>query len=211
MLFNTAPEKFWNMIAKKYAASPVPDRPAYDTKIAKIKTHLDANMAVLDIGCATGTQCGDIAGDVRQVTGIDISSKLLAIAEQRMTERGIDNVEFLLASPFDDRLQPASFDVLMAFHVLHFFEDTDVILERFASLLKPGGLFISETGCIGDRDRFLGVAIRTAGYLGLLPKITLLKDQQLQAAIVNAGFDIVDKTKFSQQPDAEFTYLTRKS
>jgi len=38
---------------------------------------------VLDIGCGTGTKCDDIADKVKHVTGIDISRKLLTIAEQR--------------------------------------------------------------------------------------------------------------------------------
>ena len=96
MLFKTSPEKFWNLIASKYAASPIQDRQAYETKIQKIKTYLAPDNVVLDIGCGTGTQCGDIAERVKQVTGIDISYKLLAIAKQRMAERDLDNVEFLL-------------------------------------------------------------------------------------------------------------------
>jgi len=41
MLFKKSPEKFWNLIASKYAASPIQDRPAYyETKIQKIKTWL---------------------------------------------------------------------------------------------------------------------------------------------------------------------------
>ncbi len=84
MLFKNAPEKFWDLISSKYAASPISDRPAYETKIAKLKTCLTPEMSVLDIGCATGTQCGDIAVSVDQVTGIDISGELLAIATQRM-------------------------------------------------------------------------------------------------------------------------------
>ena len=100
MLFKNSPEKFWNLISSKYAASPISDRRAYETKIAKLKAYLKPEMSVLDIGCATGTQCGDIAGNVRQVIGIDISSKLLAIAEQRMAERNLDNIEFIETSVF---------------------------------------------------------------------------------------------------------------
>jgi len=73
---------------------------------------------VLDIGCGTGTQCGDLAGNVKQVTGIDISGKLLAIAEQRKAERKLNNVEFIKTSLYDERLQANSFDIMMAFYVV---------------------------------------------------------------------------------------------
>ena len=210
MFFKNSPEKFWNLISSKYAASPISDRPAYETKITKLKTYLTPEMSVLDIGCATGTQCGDIANNVKQVTGIDISSKLLAIAEQRMTERSLENVEFLQTSVFDETFQPGNFDVVMAFFVLHFFEDIDVVFERVHELLKPGGIFISETACLGNKNKLMGSLLRFAGHLGFLPKINLLTSQQLEQSLKNTGFSILDKTKFSKRSDAEFTLIAKK-
>jgi len=87
-LFRKSPEKFWNLIDSKYAASPIADIAAYKKKIEKLKFYLSSKDYVLDIGCGTGTQCGDVANDVKHVTGIDISQKLLAIAEMRKVERG---------------------------------------------------------------------------------------------------------------------------
>ena len=211
MLFKTSPEKFWNLIASKYAASPIADRSAYETKIQKIKTYLNKENSVLDIGCATGTQSGDIAGDVKQVTGIDISRKLLAIAEQRMAERKLDNINFLQTTVFDECFQPGGFDVVMAFYVLHFFEDIDTVFERIHDLLKPGGVFISETACLGENNVIIQKVLRFAGQLGFLPLINLLTTQQLEQALDKAGFTIVDKTRFSHHPDAGFTLIARKS
>ena len=210
MLFKTSPEKFWNLIASKYAASPIADRSAYETKIQDIKTYLAPEMTVLDIGCGTGTQCGDIADTVKQVTGIDISRKLLAIAEQRMAERKLDNVTFLQTSVFDERFAPGSFDLVMAFHVLHFFDDIDAGFQRIHDLLTPGGLFISETACLGEKGQFTGKLLRFMGYLGLLPTMNMLTTRQLEQALDKAGFRLLEKTKFSDSPDAEFTLIARK-
>lgn len=210
MLFKTSPEKFWNLIASKYAASPIADRPAYETKIQKLKTYLTPEMVVLDIGCGTGTQCGDIADHVKQVTGIDISRKLLAIAEQRMAKRKLDNVAFLQTSIFDDRFAPGSFDAVMAFHVLHFFDDIDAGFQRIYDLLKPDGLFISETACLGEKSKLAGNLLRFMGQLGLLPKMNLLTTRQLEQALAKTGFRLVEKTKFSQRSDAEFTLIAKK-
>jgi len=210
MLFKNSPEKFWNLISSKYAASPISDKSAYETKITKLKTYLTPEMSVLDIGCATGTQCGDIANNVKQVTGIDISSKLLAIAGQRMAERNLDNVDFLQTSVFDKAFQPGSFDMVMTFFVLHFFEDIDVVFERVHELLKPGGIFISETACLGNKNKLMGSLLRFAGHLGILPKINLLTTQQLEQSLKRAGFSITDKTKFSKSSDAEFTLTAKR-
>lgn len=166
---------------------------------------------MLDIGCGTGTQCNDIADSVKQVTGIDISRKLLAIAEQRKAERELDNVEFLLTSMFDERFVPGSFDVVMAFFVLHFFDDIDAAIARIHDLLKPGGLFISETACLGEKSKFASQMVRFLGRLGFLPQVNLLTTQQLEQALEKAGFSLINKTKFSHTSDAEFTLIARKS
>lgn len=211
MLFKTSPEKFWNLIASKYAASPVPDRPAYEKKIQKIKTFLNPEDFVLDIGCATGTQCGDVADSVKQVTGIDISNKLLAIAEQRMAARNLKNINFATTTVFDKVFKPNSFDVVMAFHVLHFFDDTDTVFKRIHELLKPGGLFISETVCLGEKNKVLSKLLRFAGFVGVLPKMKLLTTQKLEQALAINGFKLVDKIKFSDSQDAEFTLFACKN
>jgi len=210
MLFNKSPEKFWNLIASKYAASPIADQSAYQSKIEKIKSYLSAENFVLDIGCATGTQCDDLASDVKQVVGIDISSKLLAIAEQRKAGRKLENVEFIHTSVFDDRFQAEKFDVVMAFYVLHFFEDINVVFKRVHKILKPGGLFISETSCMGEKSKGTGKIMRFIGQLGFLPKINLLTTEQLEQALEQAGFQLVDKVIFSKS-NAEYTLFAKKT
>ena len=210
MIFKKSPEKFWDLISARYAASPISDRTAYEAKVEKIKSYLSPEDVVLDIGCGTGTQCDDFAGNVKQVTGIDISSKLLAIAEQRKAERKLDNVEFIKTSIYDEHLKANSFNVVMAFFVLHFFEDIDAVFKRNHELLKPDGLFISETACLGEKSKITGKLLRFAGHLGLLPKINLLTTQQLEQALEKSGFRIVYKTRFSDRSDSEYTLFAKK-
>lgn len=210
MIFKKSPEKFWDMISSKYAASPIQDKLAYEAKIHKIKIYLKPDNVVLDIGCATGTQCGDIADNVKHVTGIDISGKLLRIAEQRKAHRKIENIEFLKTSLFDKLFQQGSFDVVMAFYVLHFFEDIDAVFKRIHELLVPGGFFISETACLGDGNFIVGKLLRLVGIFGFMPKINLLTTRQLEQALEKAGFSIVEKKKFSGS-NSEYTFIAKKT
>ncbi len=209
MLFRTSPEKFWNLIASRYAASPIADIPAYEKKIEKLRSYLSPEDRVLDIGCGTGTQCDDFAGSVKQVTGIDISSKLLAIAEQRRAEREIENVEFIETTVFDERFEPGCFDVVTAFYVLHFCEDIDEFVRRVHTLLTPDGLFVVETVCMGEKTRIAGKFLRLAGQLGFMPLINLLTTRQIEQALERAGFSIIEKTKFSEINN-EYTLIARK-
>ena len=209
MLFRTSPEKFWNLIASKYAASPITDDEAYHKKIEKLRSYLSSEDYVLDIGCGTGTQCDDLAYNVKHVTGIDISKKLLAIAEMRKDEREIKNVEFVQTTVFDERFDNSSFNVVMAFYVLHFCEDIDEVFRRIYDILKPGGLFILETPCLGEKNIITGKLIRSAGKLGFLPLINLLSNQQIELALEQAGFSVVEKTKFSESNE-EYTLVAKK-
>jgi predicted TPR repeat methyltransferase len=210
MLFKESPEKFWNLIGSLYAKSPIADRAAYEAKIEKIKSYLSAEDVLLDIGCGTGTQCGDLAGNVKQATGIDISGKLLAIAEQRMAERKLDNVSFIKTSVFDECLPADGFNVVMAFYVLHFYGDIDAVFKRIHALLKSGGLFISETATLGDQGKFMGSLLRFAGKLGLLPTMNFLTTEQIEQALEKAGFSVVDKTRFSDKIP-EYTLIAKKT
>jgi len=209
MLFKNAPDKFWDLISSKYAASPISDKLAYEAKVQKIKSYLTSEQVVLDIGCATGTQCADIADNVKHVTGIDISSKLLAIAEQRKAERKQDNIEFIKTSLFDKNFQAGSFDVVLAFYVLHFFEDIDAVFKRIHDLLVPNGVFISETACLGGNNIIIRKLLRMAGSIGLLPKINLLTTKKLEQALEKAGFRIVEKFSFSKS-NSEYTLFAKK-
>ena len=209
MFFRKSPEKFWNLIASKYAASPISDIAAYQKKIEKLKSYLSPEDHVLDIGCGTGTQCDDLASKVKQVTGIDISCKLLAIAEQRKAERKIENVEFIQTTVFDERFEPGSIDVVMAFYVLHFFEDLDEVISRLHRLLKLGGLFILETACLGEKKKIMVNITRMAGKLGFLPLINPLTTRQIEQTLEQAGFSIVDKTRFSESND-EYMLIAKK-
>ncbi|MDH5392462.1 MAG: class I SAM-dependent methyltransferase [Gammaproteobacteria bacterium] len=210
MFFKKSPEKFWDLISSKYAASPIVDQTAYQKKINKLKSWLPAESVVLDIGCGTGTQCLDLAAHIKQATGIDISKKLLAIAEQRKAERKLSNVEFLNTSLFDERFQPASFDVVMAFYVLHFFKDIDAVFNRVHALLKPGGLFIFETACLGEQNKLLAGLLRLLCWIGFLPFINMLNYRQLQQALDKAGFSLIEKTRFSDAIP-EYTLIARKN
>lgn len=210
MLFRTSPEKFWNLIASKYAASPIADSASYQKKVEKLQSYLSSEDYVLDIGCGTGTQCDDLANNVKHVTGIDISNKLLAIAEMRKVEREIKNVEFVQTTVFDERFESGSFNVVMAFYVLHFYEDIDEVFRRIYNILKPGGLFILETACLGEKNRITGKLIRFGGKLGFLPLINLLSTQQIEQALVQTGFSVVEKFRFSALND-EYTLIAKKA
>jgi len=104
----------------------------------------------LDFGCATGIKTLELAGDVREIQGIDISPKMVAAAKRNAVKREVQNVNFAQATIFERRFEEEAFDVILAFGILHLLKNLPQALQRINELLKPGGWFISSTACIGD-------------------------------------------------------------
>ena len=83
MLFRKSPEKFWNLIASKYAASPISDIAAYEKKFEKIKSYLSPENHVLDIGCGIGGSAFHMAQNYKvNVHGIDLSKNMIKMARE---------------------------------------------------------------------------------------------------------------------------------
>lgn len=112
---------------------------------------------VLEVGCRTGSTALLLAGHVKHITAIDISSNMIDIARNKAKDQQIENVDFIHSTLFDDTLKKGSFDVIMAFSFLHLLEETPEAIRRIKKLLKPGGIFISKTPCLADQSKLLRV------------------------------------------------------
>lgn len=94
---------------------------------------------VLDIGCGAGDStlaAADRAGPQGRVTGVDISSTLLAVARQRAAGR--PGLRFVLADAQSHDFAPARHDLLLSRFGLMFFADPVAGFRNLAGALKPG-------------------------------------------------------------------------
>ncbi len=144
-------EKFWDRLARTWD-KPTEESEQTDTKVlAKTRPYLKATDTVLDYGCAKGSVDLKLAAAVKAIHGIDISSTMIAAAREAAEARGVANVSFAKATIFDEGLERESFEVVLAFSIFHLLEDAPKALRRIDELLKPGGLLISVTPCLGER------------------------------------------------------------
>jgi 2-polyprenyl-3-methyl-5-hydroxy-6-metoxy-1,4-benzoquinol methylase len=184
-------ERFWDKTASKYDQIEMKDDQTYVNIIKRTKTHLNINDIVLDYGCGTGLISNEIAEDVKEIHAIDISSNMIGIAEKKAKERNITNINYAHSTIFDERYKNGSFDVILVFHVLHLLEDEHIVLQRMNELLKPGGLLISVTPCMGEKI-FLRNLLFFAGRVGLVPNIRSFKIRNLVDTIEKGDFSIVE-------------------
>ncbi|MCZ7383137.1 MAG: class I SAM-dependent methyltransferase [Candidatus Methanoperedens sp.] len=145
---------------------------------------------VLDYGCGTGTAAIEIAGSVKTVNGIDISSKMIEAAKGKTVEHKVKNIDFEQTTIFDEKLQKGSYDVILCFYLLHLVDDTPKVMQRINELLKPKGLLISVTPCI--RGTFLGVLLSPVSKIGLIPPIKSFKISELEDLMTDGNFEIVE-------------------
>lgn len=184
-------EKFWDKSASGYDKEEMKDKAGRMKILDMTKKYLKKQDDVLDFGCATGILSNEIARDVHTVQGIDISSEMVRMAQNNANELNLENVEYSHATIFDDRYKSGAFDTILAVYMLHLIDDMPKVLRRIHSLLKPGGLFISATPCLG-RKTFVGIALSLVSKIGLIPNLKTYNVAEVENAIMNAGFTLVE-------------------
>lgn len=189
--FSNPSTAFWDKIAAKYARKPVADPAAYDAKIARVRTLLRAEDRMLEIGCGTGSTALRLASDVMEITATDISSRMIEIAEDKRVAAEATHLSFVQADA-TERLPSAPFDVVTAFSLLHLVEDVPAVLRSVHDQLKPGGMFLSKTVCLGDASWPIRIFVRALGAIGVAPPVTFLSRTDLSRALVRAGFDLIE-------------------
>lgn len=196
-------EKFWDKVSNLFDRSEKKIKQNSTTfkTIEATKKMLDNNDVVLDYGCGPGTITFEIAKNVKTVHAIDISSGMIAVAKRNAAKRNIENINFEHSNLFDEQYKKGSFNVILAFNILHFIEDIPEVMVRINDLLKPGGLFISATACLEERKTFLSMMMFFLTKIGIVPKMNFFKITELEKLIANEKFAIVDRKSISQLPD----------
>ena len=204
---------FWNKVAEKYARTPIADMTSYDYTLERTAAHLKPGDRVLELGCGTGSTALRLAPDVAAIVATDIAPAMLAVGRRKAREQGVENVDFVEAPAKTPPEGP--FDAALAFNLLHLVDDLDASLAAIHDRLKPGGLFISKTFCIGTgRNSFKLYAIRLALpvmlLLGKAPPVTFLTEAELDNAITRAGFDLVEQESFPAKDPRRFLVARRR-
>jgi SAM-dependent methyltransferase len=107
---------------------------------------LQPDEQVLDLGTGTGQvaiRAASLVGPAGHVTGVDISSEMLALARERAVALGLRNVQFregrAEAIPGDS----SCCDVLLASLSLMYVIDRAAAAREIARVLRPGGRFVA--------------------------------------------------------------------
>lgn len=127
---------------------------------------------VLDVGCGGGILSDAMARAGAHVTGIDLATKSLKVAQLHAFETQTPNVAYREVSAEALAAEkPASFDVVTCMEMLEHVPDPASVVRACATLVKPGGwVFFSTLN--RNPQSFLFAIVGAEYVLNLLPKGT---------------------------------------
>ena len=127
------------------------------------------NKRVLDIGCGGGILSEQLYKQGAIVTGIDSSSKSIAIAKQHAEEQDYD-IKYINKSIFDIS-DLSNFDLIVCFEMIEHIEKPNDLIKKINELsAKKSGLFLSTIN--RNLKSFLLAKIMAEYVLNYVPKGT---------------------------------------
>ncbi len=182
--------RFWDRIAKRYSKRPVADEAAYQKKLEVTRSYLRPDMEVLEFGCGTGSTAISHAPYVKHIRAIDVSSKMLEIAQEKADGANIDNVTFEQSTLEEIDVPDGSLDLVLGLSILHLLENKEETVAQVHRMLKPGGVFVTSTICIADSMKLFKLIAPVGKALGLMPLVQVFTSGELVASVTGAGFEI---------------------
>ena len=163
-------------------------------------------LRFLDIGCGGGLLCEPMARLGAQVVGVDPSETNIEVAKLHAAQSRVE-VDYRAATAEELADAGEKFDVVLNMEVVEHVADVELFVARCAEMVKPGGVMFVAT--INRTLKAMGLAIIGAEYLlRWLPKGThqydrLVRPQELEKALADAGMAIADRTGVTYNPLAD--------
>jgi 2-polyprenyl-6-hydroxyphenyl methylase/3-demethylubiquinone-9 3-methyltransferase len=170
--------------------------------------------SVLDVGCGGGILSDSMARKGAEVTGIDLSTKALRVAQLHALEANTANVSYREISAEAMAVeQPGGFDVVACMEMLEHVPDPASVVKACSELVKPGGWVFFST--INRSPKSFLFAIVGAEYLlQMLPKGTheyakLIRPSELAGHGRAAGLELVQTKGLEYNPFTRRYWLSQ--
>lgn len=202
---------FWDKRARMFDSQVLEVyKNAYKKTVKRSAAFLNQENTVLEIGCGTGIVTMQLADKVKKLTAIDISGKMLLQAEQKAREQKKKNITFHCGNLMEMNFPAESFDVVTAYNVLLYMENQEEVLDKIYEILKPGGLFISATDCLGRNFSKDAVKKFWKSKLHLMPYVTFDTPIGLMRRIQKHGFLVLEIVNLHKNPPNMFIVGQKK-
>ena len=154
---------------------------------------------VLDIAAGAGEQSITTAkrvGATGFVLATDISSNILAFAQQMAKQAGLNNIETQVMDGENLTIPEATFDAVISRVGLIYFPDQQRALKEMLRVLKPGGKVAAIVYSTPDKNQFFSVPVSIIRNRAKLPPplpgqpgpFSLGEEGVIEKAFMQAGF-----------------------
>ena len=182
--------KFWDKIADKYSKQPIVDEASYQKKLQITQEYFKPDMEVLEFGCGTGSTAIIHAPYVKHIKAIDFSSEMIEIAKGKVEDRDISNITFEQLTIEELEVEECSYDAVLGLNILHLLENKEKIIAKVYKMLKPGGIFVTSTVCLGDKMKWFKIIAPIGRFFGLMPLVKVFTTKELLDSLIDTGFAI---------------------
>jgi len=169
---------------------------------------------VLDLGSGAGNDvfiARSVVGKKGQVTGVDMTEKMIAKAKQNAEKLGYENIDFKLGEIEDLPLANSSFDVVVSNCVMNLVPNKNKAFSETFRVLRNGGHFsISDVVTLGevparirsDFELYVGCvsgAIDKEEYLQIIKNAGFKNVQVQKEHKINISEDVVAKSLTAEE------------
>lgn len=199
---------FWDRMAENYSKQPIADEESYRKKLEMTREYFTPSTRVLEFGCGTGGTAILHAPFVQDYCAIDVSEKMIDIAQSKLEDTKLSNLRFEKSGIDSLNATNGTYNAILGMSILHLLPNKDEVIQKVYTMLPPEGVFITSTICMGDFIPVMKYVGAVGTFFGLIPKISVFKAKNLRESIQSAGFEI--EREFQPSKDKALFIVARK-
>ena len=183
---------------------------AYRKMVKRSAAFLKKEDRVFEIGCGTGVATIPLSKYVKEITATDISENMIQKAREKAKNQSKDNIIFRTGELTEMEVEPESYDVVAAYNVLLYMKNQEEVLKKIYEVLKPGGIFLSATDCLGRNLSKDSVKKFWKSKLHLMPYVAFDTPISLIRKVQKNDFEVLEIVNLHKNPPNIFIAAKKK-
>jgi ubiquinone/menaquinone biosynthesis C-methylase UbiE len=195
----------WDQIANRYDSNVMETfAKAYRLTQEAIMEEVNNRSRVLEVGCGTGIISLAIVPHAGEVVGVDLSPKMITLAQEKAKNEGLQNLNFREADAYELPFEDERFDLVLLTNLLHFVADPTKVLKEARRVLRSGGVLATVTDCMAEpaplRVRLHTFGLRMMKLIGKIKYFHFFHRRDLNDLLESSGFKIKQEADFHDTP-----------